>query len=196
MSVLINLLPDVRQARIAAERSKRTAGVVTFLVCGAAIGGVILLAVTVAGQRLAITGMTRGITYKHAQLTSQAELLPALTAQEHLASLPGLYDQRVHLSKFFQALQGATPTDVSIASLAVDQQNKIRFNGTAKSYAAAAKFARALGASGVKVGPDAKADGQPRFTGVTIESTSGESGGRVSFTMTAIMDGGVTSGRN
>lgn len=195
MNVLINLLPDTRQAKIAATRRRQLAtgiAVLVWLVCG---GVIVLLTLYSASQSLLIKQKSAEISVKKTQLAAVDGLIDALTAQQHSASLPGLYSQRVYWTTFFTAYSEVNPQDVSLSSLTIDASNTLTVNGSAKSYAAAAKLARALEAAHVKVGKDAAESNQPYFTQVEIQSAN-RSNGRVSFTLNAVLAPEVTHGSN
>jgi len=164
--------------------------VLVWVVCGALVG---LLLIVVAGQKVAIKAYTDSIKTNKATLEKVEGLKDALTAQQHLASLPQLYDKRAYFSKFFKAYAEADPTDVTLTSLAVDDSNLLTAEGTTKTYAEVAKLARALAALNVTVGTGAATDNTPYFSDVTIK-TVGKTGDIVTFAITATVGGGATSG--
>ena len=197
MSIVVNLLPDVRQAKLREHRRRQLASgiaVMIWVVCGIAL---ILMLVIMTGQNLAIGLVTKDITDKTDQLKQVSGLVDALTAEQHLAALPGLYGQRVYMTKFFDAYQQADPKAISIGSMEIDTTNIMTVSGSAKSMADIAKLDRALEASNVKVGANASLSNSPYFTNVTITSDS-KSGGandpqsKVAFTIKATLSGGVT----
>jgi hypothetical protein len=110
-----------------------------------------------------------------------------------LAALPGLYAQRAYFTKFFAAYGTANPGEVSLGSLTLDVGNTLTAVGSAQSYAAVGKLARALEAVNVTVGADAKKDNLPYFTNVTIQAV-GRSSNQITFTLVATMSPGVISG--
>jgi Tfp pilus assembly protein PilN len=194
MSILINLLPDIRQAKLKERRRRQLVSgvsVMVWVVCGAIV---LLLSVYTAGQKVAIKVLSNSISQKKTELQNVTGLTDALTAQQHLASLGGLYEKRVYMTKFFKAYSEADPTQVTINSLALDAQNAMIVNGNGTSYAAVAKLARALEASNVKVGTGAAESNSPYFTNVTIKNVSSTASG-VSFTLDATIDTEVTSGK-
>lgn len=195
MSILINLLPDVRQAKLRERHRRQLATGVSITVWAICGGMVVLLTLYVAGQKVVISSLSSSITSMENQLQGVPNLTSALTAEEHVASLPTLYNQRVYLSKFFQAYTAASPTDVTVGSLTIDSQNNLTINGTADTYAAVAKLARALEDSNVTLGTGAAASNTPYFTNVTISSVGNGTGG-VGFSMSAVMGSGVISGSN
>lgn len=185
MSILINLLPDLRQAKQRERRRRQmVAGIsiVVWIVCG---GVVALMGAYELGQKAVIAGHTKAITDKKQQLQDVPDLLDALTAQQHSAALADLYAQRVYMTKFLGAYTEANPGNVTLNSMTIDSQNAMIVSGTASSYAVLAKLARALEAANVKVGTDASANNEPYFTGVTITSASNTTGKGITFTLNA-----------
>lgn len=194
MSVAINLLPDLRQAKLKDLRRRQLAvgvGITVWVVCGALVA---LLSVWAAGQKVVINTLTGSIKEKQEALKQVDGLIDALTADQHLASLPALYAKRVYLSKFFTAYMAASPVDTTISALAIDETNSLKITGTAPSYAQVAKLARALEASNVTVGEGAAVDNDPYFKNVSITGVDG-SDKNVAFTITTtISSGAVTNG--
>lgn len=191
MSIIINLLPDLRQAKLKDRRRKQLASGISVLVWSICGGVVILLSIYTAGQKVAIGVLSNGIKDKESKLQSISGLTDAMTAQEHLDSLNSLYNKRVYMTKFFDAYSQADPTDAVLNSLTVDQSNTLTVSGEAKTYAEVAKLDRALEASNVQVGQDAKPSNTPYFTNVTITNVNADAKG-VSYTITAMMGSGVT----
>ena len=193
MSVLINLLPDTRQQKLAARRRRQLLfgiSVVIWSVCG---GIVILLTLFSASQRLIITNDSNQINLKTEKLQATPSILEALTAQEHLDSLLGLYSQRTYMSHVFRAAGEFSPTDVQLQSINIDASNKVILSGLSKSYASVAKLARALEAQNITIGTGAKPENSPYFLNVNIQSASLGSD-RVTFSISADMQPGATNG--
>jgi len=195
MSLVINLLPDLRQAKLRDKRRRQLASgvaVVVWSICG---GLIVLLSVYWAGQKAVIAGYSKSITEKVSQLKQIPDITDALTAQEHLAALTSLYSQRVYISKFFSIYTAANPAEVALNTLTLDATNALKISGTSVSYASVAKLARALEQSNLTVGPDALVTNQPYFTNVAISGVSADSTGRISFTLDlAVGSGAVTNG--
>lgn len=195
MSIIINLLPDLRQAKLKDRRRKQLASGISVLVWAICGGVVILLSIYVAGQKVAIGVLSSSIKDKESKLQSISGLTDAMTAQEHLDSLNSLYSKRVYMTKFFDAYTQADPADAVLNSLTVDASNMLTVSGEAKTYADVAKLDRALEASNVSVGQDAKPSNTPYFSSVNITSVSQDTKG-VQYTITAQMAPGVTEGNN
>lgn len=192
MSLLINLLPDIRQAKLKERRRRQLAtgvSVVVWIACGAVV---VLLSLYSAGQKVIIANYNKSIADKKTQLQGIDGLIDAMTAQQHLAALPGLYDKRTYLTKFFGAYSEANPSELNLLSMTIDEQNLMVVTGKGKTYASVAKLARALEVSNVKVGTGANETNQPYFTNVNITSVSSSQG--INFTLTATLGSGVVSG--
>jgi Tfp pilus assembly protein PilN len=193
VSILINLLPDTRQAKLREKRRRQMVGgvsVLVWIVCG---GIVALMTIYELGQTALIAGHTKSINDNKTKLQAVPGLMDALTAQQHLASLPGLYDKRAYMTKFLQAYTDVNPTDVTLSSMALDGQNALVVRGSAKTYASVAKLARALEAANVKIGPNAAEGNTPYFASVAIADVASASNG-VGFTLNVNLNPEVTSG--
>jgi Tfp pilus assembly protein PilN len=192
MSILINLLPDLRQAKLRERRRRQLVSGVSVLVWAVCGGLVVLLVLFTTGQTLAINALTGDIKKNTDTLKGMDDLPAALTAADHLAALPGLYGKRTYFTHFLSAYEAADPTDVTLTSITVDNTNTLLVLGTGKSYASAAKLARAVEAFNVKVGPEAKADNTPYFTNVQLKNVSQDNAG-VAFSLNATVGSGAVS---
>lgn len=194
MSVRINLLPDLRQAKAKArQRRNLFTGVSLFvwIACGVLL---VLLTLSVASQKLIISSNSARIADDESTLRNTNGLVEALTAQQHLDTLNTLYGQRVYLSHFFHALSQSTPQNLAINALTLDSSNSLAITGTANDLASVAKLNRALEAENVTIGDKPAAGNDPYFTGVAVQSVD-NSNGSVSFTINATMSSGATSGQ-
>lgn len=192
--VLINLLPDLRQAKLREKRRRQMVSgvaVAVWVVCG---GLIALLAVYAGGQKVLISNSTKNIAASRAELEANTGLIDALTAHQHLASLPALYAQRVYVTKFFNAYMEVDPKKITLNSLDVDATRQLSVRGAAPTYAEVAKLARVLAASNVTLGSTAQAGNQPYFREVTITTVDSNDTGGVNFTITAKLGDGVTNG--
>jgi Tfp pilus assembly protein PilN len=195
MNILINLLPDTRQIKLKERRRRQLMtgiALVVWAVCG---GALVLLGLYTASQKILISNNTKQIADKETRLKDTTGLIDALTAQQHLTSLTGLYSQRVYLTKFLQVYSESNPAEVSLTSMSVDASNALTVNGTATTYLAVAKLARALEAQNVTLGQNAGPDNQPYFSDVSIQSVS-RSNNSVSFTLNTVVSTGVTTNGN
>jgi hypothetical protein len=191
--ILVNLLPDLRQAKLKEQRRRQLISGISILIWAVCGGIVVLMLLYVVGQKAYISDATSKIKNKQNDLRAMPDLIPALTAQQHLSSLSNLYAKRVYLSKFFNAYMQADPVDVSISSLTVDANNVLSVHGQAPTYAEVAKVIRALEACNVKVCAGATPTSTPYFSNVAASSVESSQKGRVDFTVTASLSPGVTS---
>jgi len=194
VSVRVNLLPDIRQQRLREVHRRQSATVIAVLIWVAVGGVTLLLALFNGTQKFRIADLSGKINDKKNQLSNISGLVDALTAQQHLASLPGLNGQKIFYTKFFTAYSALAPGDVALNSLSVDNTNLLKVSGTAQSYTSVAKLADALEAANVTVGPGANSNNDPYFTDVSVNQVSKGGTGQVSFNITAQVASGVTSG--
>ncbi|HEY6737121.1 MAG TPA: PilN domain-containing protein [Candidatus Saccharimonadia bacterium] len=185
MSVLLNLLPDLRQAKLREQRRRQMAVGISVLVWAACAGVVLVLFLFSAGQAVQIAVHSHNIDDTKTKLQSVSGLTGALTAAQHLNALPELYANRVLFTKFFGAYQDADPLDVTLSSLHVNEANVLTVNGVSKSYAALAKLQRAMELSNVSVGQRASAQNTPYFSNVSLDSAVNTTGKGINFTLSA-----------
>lgn len=193
MSAMINLLPDIRQAKLKEKRRRQFmsgVAIVTWLGCGAIV---LALSLATAAEKVLIMSSNKSAKDKITRLQNVPGIIEALTAQEHLASLPALYSQRVYMTKFFKALSESDPSDMTLSSLSIDGLNQLTVTGGARTYASVAKLARALSLSNISVGTGALATNSPYFTDVNITEVTKGATQAVSFTIQATLQPGVTT---
>jgi hypothetical protein len=187
VSVLVNLLPDVRQAKLREHRRRQLVSGVSILVWIVSGSVVALLTLYTVGQKAVIYTTTNDIQKNETNLKNISQLPAALTASAQAAALPSLYSQRTFMSKFFAVYEQASPTDITLNAMTTDNQNNLTISGSGPSYAEIAKLARALAASNVNVGTGAATGNTPYFNTVNITSVS-ETGNQVDFTITGVID--------
>lgn len=193
MSAMINLLPDIRQAKLREKRRRQVmsgSAVAAWVVCGVIILG---LSLATAAEKVLIAKANSDATKNKETLRNVPGIVEALTAQQHLAALPGLYSQRVYMTKFFTALSQSDPSDITLSSLNIDGLNQLTVTGGARAYSSVAKLARALSASNLTIGTAASPTNLPYFTDVNITEVSKTTALGVSFTIQATMQPGATS---
>lgn len=126
--IQINLIPDVKQELINAERVRTGVISMAIIVGIAAVGIVVLLAIWVFGVQL-----TRGILLdntikdKSAEIAQVDDLSNTLTIQNQLATLPGLHDSKHMDSRIFSMLttiNPPAPNEINVTSFALDSTEK------------------------------------------------------------------------
>ena len=186
MSIAINLLPDTRQAKQKSSQRRKlvfAGSVAVWVLCGGALA---LMVISVASETLIIKSLTGSISKKKAELERTPDIIEALTAQQHLNALPGLYQRRVYLSKFYDAYGQVNPVDVKLNALSVDAANLLTVSGTATTYASVAKLAKAMEAE--RITNSELAFGPVLISDATkVEKT-------ISFTLSTTVEGGTIRG--
>jgi len=190
----INLLPDVRQAKIQ-EKQRRQLAISAMIGSVVAVVGILIVAVIViAGQNLRINQLTGSITSKKQQVASYPDINTILTLQAKANALPSLYSQRSTMTKLFGTLASIEPQDVDFTNVAVSNSSQLTITAEGKSYLAAARVTDALQAANVSVGTGAQASNTPFFTNVQLSGVTLQSG-KTGYSITATIDPGATSGK-
>jgi Tfp pilus assembly protein PilN len=181
----INLLPDLRQAKI---RDKQRRQLAITIAVGMVVGVAALLVLgflIIQGQNLRINQLTNSITDKKAEIKKTSNVNEILSLQARAAALPGLFGKRLYITKLLSTLSTNQPADVAFSSFSLTQ-NSVSISATGKSYQAAARIALAL--------QQAKTNGQLDFTNVVLSAVS-VSGTTTSYSITATVNPQVTSGK-
>ncbi|QQR52983.1 PilN domain-containing protein [bacterium] len=193
MGVLINLLPDFKQAKQRESRRRQLAVAASFavwVVCGVVV---LLMFLYSAGQGVRITVLNRQIQENTKSLEGTQGLMDALNAQQHLASLGSLYSNRILFTKFFEAYVAASPTDVTIDAITVNDQNVLVVTGNAKNFAAVAKLQRAM-SRGNKTGINKDVPTSGYFSSVNIPTANNSGNKGITFMINASVSQEVLSG--
>lgn len=139
----LNLLPDVKQEFVRAQRLKRVIISSMVLILAASVAVVVLLAIYVlAGQPLRKSLATQDIDQKAKELKNNKNLTRNLTLQAQLESLDQLHDQKNDLSRwldFLTALNPAEPNNARLSNISIDTStNSISFDANVRDYKAIA----------------------------------------------------------
>lgn len=195
----INLLPDSKQQRLQAARTRKMIISIATLVIILAVAIPIILTVVRSGQSLYLSRTQDQIQERKQTIQSTENITTILTVKDHLASLPALYQQRLLISKLLDYLPNVTPQNVHLNSLIIESTGgTFSISGSTDSYSNAEKLYRALLQANDSVDPN-KVEPDPDkagyFTNVVLQNVSGPSGKEVSFTIVGNFDLGlVTSG--
>lgn len=124
----INLVPDVKQELIKAERVRSVVISMTILAGVVAIGIVILLGLWVFAVQAARGALSdNAIKTENAKLAAVEDLESSLTIQNQLSALPGLHEGKQINSRIFDVLATINPlppNEVTISKLAIDEAEK------------------------------------------------------------------------
>ena len=143
--IQLNLLPDVKQEYIKAERSRRLILAVSIIVTGASLGLLILLFSIDRLQQKHISDLSKDIKTKSQELKSKPDITKILTVQNQLNSLTALHDQKPAASRLFGYLNQVTPTQVDITNFIIDFTTQtITISGNADNLSSVNKYADTL----------------------------------------------------
>jgi Tfp pilus assembly protein PilN len=195
MTARINLAPEVYQHAQQNKSHKRLATSLAVLISAVAIGLVVALLVLIGVQKVYLTSVRSTIASDESKLQTFPDLQEAVTVQQDLTSLSSLEGQRVYLTKFLNVLQQTDPQGVTLSSLSLDSSNDLQVSASATNFNLATKLAKALEASNVQIGQNASASNSPYFSNVTLSEVDNSGQGGVSFSITAQVASGVTSGQ-
>lgn len=151
----INLVPDVKQELIKAQRVRATVISFSILIGFATAGIVTLLAVYVFGFQTIRGGIADGaIKDEAAKLSSVEDLSKTLTIQNQLTKISDMHTNKKIDSRIFDVLNAIippAPNDVTISTLSLDSEaGTISIEGqAANSYAAVEVFKKTI--EGAKV---------------------------------------------
>lgn len=149
----INLVPDVKQELINAQRVRTSVISLSILVGMAAIAIVIVLAVWVFGVQTARGVLSDDAIKKESQKLSQvADISNILTIQNQLAKIPAMHDSKSIDSRIFDVLatiNPPAPNNVSINNVSLDSSSKtIKIEGQAvNDYLALEVFKKTISAT-------------------------------------------------
>lgn len=177
----LNLLPDVKQELVKANRIQRIIIVASILASAAAIALVLSLFSLSQIQKKHINDLNQDIASKTAQLQKDSELKKILTVQNQLDSLTALHSTKPAASRLFDFLIQTTPSDVSITNFTVDfNTHKITVSGTAPSLSSVNKYVDTLKFTQYKI--DNSKNTTKAFSGVVLGSY-GVSGNQATYTV-------------
>lgn len=149
----INLVPDVKQELINAQRVRTSVISLSILVGIAAVAVVIVLAVWVFGVQTARGVLSDDAIKKESQKLSQvADISNMLTIQNQLSKLPEMHDTKSIDSRIFDVLatiNPPAPNNVSVNNLSLDSLSKtIKIEAqTANGYPALEVFKKTITAT-------------------------------------------------
>ncbi len=117
----VNLVPDVKQELIRAQRVRSTVVSIATLVALGALGVVIALGITIGIQMGILASQDRSITDKGEALAKVEDLTEMLTIQNQLASVGDINSQKQITSRIFETLSTITPAgeDIKISKVTV-----------------------------------------------------------------------------
>ena len=177
--IQINLVPDVKQEMLRAQRMRNVAISLSIVVGIVAVGIVTTLAI-ILGAQTAVQKFEEGqITVGYKKLSSVSDLNSALTVQNQLATISGQNDKRTVDSRLLDvlaAINPAAPNDVKLSKVTLDPtQDTITLEGSAAGgYPATDVFRKTIlntTVSAKQQGSDTTQN-MPLTTSVVLQDTS------------------------
>jgi hypothetical protein len=174
--IQVNLLPDVKQEYIKAERSRRLVLSVSIIVAAASVGLLLLLFSVDRLQRKHIDDLTTDITKKSQELQKKPNIGRILTVQNQLKSLTALHEGKPASSRLFTYLNQLTPTQVDITNFNIDfTLQTATITGTADALSSVNKYIDTL--KFTTYSTDQGATRAKPFSNIVLSSFSISSGG-------------------
>lgn len=116
----LNLLPEVKQDYIKAERARRLVITISVIMTAASVG-LLLLLLSVSGlQKKNINDLSDDISNATKTLKEKPQIAKILTVQNQLVKLSSLHDQKPVVANFLTYLNQITPAGVDISELSLD----------------------------------------------------------------------------
>lgn len=145
----INLIPDVKQEFLSAQRMRNTVISVSIIVCLALAGVVVLLSMIVGGQIVKNALDDRTIKAENEKLQSVEDLNNTVTIQNQLSKIGGMHEEKKINSRVFDILtvvNPSAPNDVRISNLQLDPtEQTLLIEGSAiNGYTAVEVFKKTL----------------------------------------------------
>jgi hypothetical protein len=177
--IQINLVPDVKQEMLHAQRMRNVAISLSIVIGLVAVGVVVALALILGGQ-VAVQKIEEGqITSGYNKLSSISDLDSALTIQNQLGTISSQNDKRTIDSRLLDvlaAINPPAPNDVKLSKVTLDPtQNTITLEGSAVGgYPATDVFRKTILNTKItaKQQGNNNAEEMPLTSNVTLQDTS------------------------
>jgi Tfp pilus assembly protein PilN len=191
--IQFNLLPDIKQQYMKAQRQKHMVVFISTLSMIIAVSiFVVLLLVTQLWQKKSISDLNGDIKQYSKELSSTDDFNKILTVQNQLKSLPALHDEKAVASRMFNYTTQLTPAKASISKLDLDfAQNTVSISGSADSLATVNTYVDTLKFTKYTTNDDESKKGDA-FSEVVL-SAFGKNTAATTFTVTAKFDPAIFS---
>lgn len=174
----INLVPDVKQELIRAQRVRASVISTAILVGIVAVGVVVVLAIWVFAVQTARDVITDNIIKSESQKLSNVEdISTTLTIQNQLTKLAQMHNSKHIDSRLFDILttiNPPAPNNVAITKLTLDsEESSIKIEAQAVSgYPALEVFKKTIGATKLEYTEDGEKQSVPLATGISDSERS------------------------
>ncbi len=177
--IQINLIPDIKQEYLRAQRTRNMAISASIIAGIAAVGLVVFLGLILGGQYVLDTQAKSKTKSEYQKLASVEDLSEILTIQNQLSVLPDQHAMSTRDSRLFaviDAVNPASPNDVTFSSVKLDPaSNSVTLEGSAKGgYPAVEALKKTIEATKFEYTAkgESQANSEPLASSVGIESTS------------------------
>ena len=177
--IQINLIPDIKQEYLRAQRTRNMAISIAILAGLAAVGLVVFLGLILGGQYVLDTQAKSKIKDEYQKLASVEDLSEILTIQNQLSVLPNQHETSTRDSRLFaviDAVNPAAPNDVTFSSVKLDPaSNVVTLEGSAKGgYPAVETLKKTIESTKFEYSSkdDDEISSEPLASSVGIESTN------------------------
>lgn len=155
--IQINLVPDVKQELLRAQRQQALVISLSVLASAVAVGVVVLLgAYVLVQQGIVNRALDKSIKDLSGQIESKEGLPNALTIQNQLSAISDLHDKRIDSSRLFDLLTAISPESsnknaINVSKLSLDSENHlVTIEAQAKNgYEALEAFKKTIKATNV-----------------------------------------------
>jgi Tfp pilus assembly protein PilN len=132
MAIQFNLLPDVKQEYVKAQRTKHTITVVAFLFSALLILILFLMMTTVyVVNKKQLKDADKKVKSLTSEIQNKQDVDKILTIQNQLKALPQLHSQKHISSRIFTYLPEVTPAQVNLGKITIDfSDNTLEISGT------------------------------------------------------------------
>lgn len=173
----INLIPDVKQEFIRAQRTRNTVISFTILAMLAAATTVGVLGLILGAQNVRESLAGNSIKSEFSKLSSVSDINKIVTIQNQLSQISDINAQKGINSRLFDLLTAINPTvpnDIKMSNIVMDPtQNTIQIDGSAaRSYAATDVFKKTILNTGIDYTEGGTKQSVPLTTDVTLSQTS------------------------
>jgi len=187
--IQFNLLPDIKQQYIKAERQKH---LIVFISTVASIAAIALLIVLIlivdVWQKKSISDLNGDIKNNTSQLSSTQDLNKILTVQNQLNSLGPLHDKKAVAGRLFDYIATLTPANATISKLSVDySKSTIQISGNADALSTVNTFVDTLKFTTYKASGSSVAPATNAFSQVVL-SAFGKTNTATTYTINASFD--------
>lgn len=185
--IQFNLLPDIKQKYLKAQRQKHLVVFISTITSIIAVSVFIILVLVVqVWQKASINDLNSDIKKYSNELSDTPELDKILTVQNQLNSIEGLHDQKPAASRLFAYITQLTPASASVSKLEVNfDEDLLTITGSADSLATVNTYVDTLKFTEFKTTEDNNS--KKAFSNVVLTSFSRKEN-NTTYTITANFD--------